>query len=328
MLIGSGLSYKTKQFFFVLIKLSIVAGAAYYVYHKLVFNEELKFPDFVDFLSKNDNFSTKSVLFLLFLTIFNWFLEIKKWQYLVSTIKYISFFEALKQSLASLTASLFTPNRIGDYAAKAVYFETKFRAKVLLLNLVSNMAQMCATLIFGCVGFLILITTYDLDVTYYKVVRIAFYAIVLIFFIGFGVSYKNLSIRGYTLNDIITFIKSVPRLTHIVNISLSFLRYIVFSFQLFYLLQLFNVQLSYGESMVIISSMYLLVSIIPTIFVLDIVVKGSVAIFLFDLAGVNNLVVLCVTTLMWLLNFVLPSVFGSYYILNFNSNSTFKTNPS
>ena len=59
----------------------------------------------------------------------------------------------------------------------------------------------------------------------------------------------------------------------------------------------------------------------------DVVVKGGLAIYLFDLAGVNNLTVLCVTTLMWLLNFVLPSVFGSYYVLNFNINEAFKTNP-
>ncbi|HLT54285.1 MAG TPA: hypothetical protein VKZ97_10350, partial [Flavobacteriaceae bacterium] len=55
-----------------------------------------------------------------------------------------------------------------------------------------------------------------------------------------------------------------------------------------------------------------------TLFIFDVVVKGSVAVYLFDFAGVNELVILSTTTLMWLLNFVLPSVFGSYFVLNFN----------
>ena len=46
------LSYKTKQFFVVLIKLSIVVGAFYFIYLKLIENETLDFRVFIDFLIK------------------------------------------------------------------------------------------------------------------------------------------------------------------------------------------------------------------------------------------------------------------------------------
>ena len=150
-----GLPYKTKQFFFVLIKLSIVMGAFYFIYNKLTTNEELDFYNFIDFLSKNAVFSSKNIIFLLFLTIFNWFFEILKWQNLVSFIKKISFKEALEQSLGALTASLFTPNRIGEYGAKAIYFAKQFRKRILLLNLLGNSFQMLITTIFGVIGFII-----------------------------------------------------------------------------------------------------------------------------------------------------------------------------
>ena len=326
MLTGLGLSYKTKQFFFVLIKLSIVTGAAYFIYNKLLNNDELDFSVFVQILAKNERFLPKTVIFLLFLTIFNWFFEIKKWQNLVQEIKKISFFEALKQSLASLTASLITPNRIGEYAAKAIYFKGEDRSKVLLLNLISNMAQMSVTVLFGTVGVLLLLNSYEVSISYFKILRLITYVVIFISIIGFGLIYKNISIRGIDTKQLVQFIKSVSIRTHLSTISFSVLRYLIFSFQFFYMLQLFDVQLNYLDSMVIISSMYLLVSIIPTLFVLDVIVKGSVALFLFDLAQVNNLVVLCVTTLMWLLNFVLPSVFGSFFVLNFKMNRTFKTN--
>ena len=64
--------------------------------------------------------------------------------------------------------------------------------------------------------------------------------------------------------------------------------------------------------------MYLLASIIPSIFIFDVIIKGSIAVYLFSLAGVNELIILSIITLMWGLNFVTPSVFGSYYVLNFN----------
>ena len=39
----------------------------------------------------------------------------------------INFFEAYEQCLASLTVSIITPNRIGEYGAKALFFEKENR---------------------------------------------------------------------------------------------------------------------------------------------------------------------------------------------------------
>ena len=97
----------------------------------------------------------------------------------------------------------------------------------------------------------------------------------------------------------------------------SFIRYLIFSFQLYVLLLIFGVTINYFEAMILISSMYVLSSIIPTLLMFDVVIKSSVAVYVFSLAGIDELTILCVMTLMWLLNFVLPSIFGSYYVLQF-----------
>lgn len=314
----SGLPYKTKQFFFVLIKLSIVVGAAYFIYNKLTNNDELDFSTFVDFLSKNSVFSLKNIIFLLFLTFFNWFFEIIKWQNLANSIAEISFFEAQKQSLASHTASLFTPNRIGDYAAKTIYFGGHLRKKVVLLNLIGNMSQMLMTLLFGIVGVFMFTSQYEVDISYYKLVRLLTYTLIGIVAIGFGVSHKRFQIKGFSFSKIWAFVKGLPAKMHIKNILLSLFRYVIFSFQFYYLFVLFGVDITYIDAMILISTMYLVVSVIPTIFIFDVVVKGSVALYVFGFADINNVTILSVTTLMWLLNFVLPSIFGSYYVLNFN----------
>ena len=312
------LSYKTKQFFVVLIKLSIVVGAFYFIYLKLIENETLDFRVFVDFLNKKEVFSLKNILFLLFLSIFNWFFEILKWHNLVSSITKISFKTGLEQSLGALTASLFTPNRIGEYGAKAIYYPSELRKKVMLLNLVSNMMQMAVTTVFGIIGLLFFMTQYHLEIDFKK----ALYALTLLMLVGafflFSLQHKAFEIKGFSIKKIIDFIKNIRKTIIIKTVVFSVLRYFIFSFQLYYLLHIFGVSISYPNAMMVITSMYLLSSVIPSVFIFDVVIKSGVAVYLFSLIGVNELTILSIIMIMWLLNFVLPSVFGSYYVLNFN----------
>lgn len=316
----TGLSYKTKQFFFVLIKLSIVVGAAYFIYKKLSSNENIDFSVFIDFLIKTDAFSTKTVVFLLFLTFFNWFFEILKWKNLVCFVKNIMFSEATKQSLAAHTASLITPNRIGDYGAKAIYYKNPLRKRILLLNLISNMAQMSTTILFGSIGLALFISKYDVAISYFNLLRYITLVVIVISLFSFGISSNKFNIKGFSMRRIKDFIKKISLKIHFKNILFSIVRYLIFSFQFYYLLTLFGADLQYFEAMVLITSTYLLVSIIPTVFIFDVIIKGSVALYVFSFAGVSELTVLSITMLMWLLNFVLPSVFGSFYILNFDFN--------
>ncbi|MFD2916609.1 lysylphosphatidylglycerol synthase domain-containing protein [Psychroserpens luteus] len=317
-----GLPYKTKQFFFVLIKLSIVVGAFYFIYNKLANNQDLDFHDFFQHLNKNGVFSLKNISILLLLTIFNWFFEILKWKTLVSYITTISFKNALEQSLGALTASLFTPNRIGEYGAKAIYFKSTMRKKVMLLNLISNMMQMTITVILGSIGLYLMHSTYDLNVDYFRVSRFLLIIVVIIGFALFGLQQKRFKIKGFSLDKLKSFFKDLPFGIQLSAFGISALRYFIFSFQFYFLLHIFGVELTYLNAMIVITSMYLLASIIPSIFIFDVVIKGSIAVYLFYIVGVDEFTILSIIMIMWLLNFVLPSIFGSYYVLNFNLPKT------
>ncbi|MDO5979660.1 lysylphosphatidylglycerol synthase domain-containing protein [Flavivirga sp. MEBiC05379] len=312
------LPYKTKQFFFELIKLSIVIGAFYFIYQKLINNPELDFHDFIGFLSKKDILSLKSILSLLFLTFFNWFFEIIKWQTLVSPIKKISFKNAFEQSLGSLTASLFTPNRIGEYGAKAIYYTSNYRKRILLINLLGNILQMFTTTVFGVIGFCFFTAKHQVNIDYYKFAQYLLIGLLIIALIVFIVLKTKLTIKGYSLEKIKHFILGFPKKTMGFALFLSMLRYMIFSFQFYLLLQLFGTEISYFNAMTVITSMYLLASIIPSIFIFDVVIKGSVAIYLFGFIGFSEITILSTIAMMWLLNFVLPSMIGSYFVINFN----------
>nr|WP_321232327.1 lysylphosphatidylglycerol synthase domain-containing protein [uncultured Psychroserpens sp.] len=316
------LPYKTKQFFFVLIKLSIVVGAFYFIYQKLVTNPDLDFHLFWSFLRENNAFSAKNISFLLILTSFNWFFETLKWKLLVSYIKTISLKNAIEQSLGALTASLFTPNRIGEYGAKAIYFEPSKRKQVVLLNLLGNITQMTATIIFGSIGLWLMHSKYNLQINYFKISRFLVFIVIIFLFTAFGIQQNKFKIKGFSIERLKNFFKHLPTRIHVSVFGISILRYLIFSFQFYFLLKLFGINVSYYNAMVIITSMYIIASVIPSIFIFDVVIKGSVAVYLFSLVGVNEFTTLSVVTIMWLLNFVLPSVFGSYYVLNFNVPKT------
>ncbi|MBT8259918.1 MAG: flippase-like domain-containing protein [Bacteroidia bacterium] len=317
MFIGQ-LPYKTKQFFFLLIKLSIVSGAFYFIHQKLTTNELLDFKVFLNYIKEHQIFSAQNIVFLLLLTSFNWVFEILKWKNLVSVVTTISFFEALKQSLASLTASLFTPNRIGEYGVKAVYFKKVFRKRIMLLNLFSNIAQMTVTVTFGIIGFTFFYLKYDTNVSLYRIARFLTIAIIIGSFLLVSSKYSKFKIRGFPLEKIKIFLSSISISNRIKTVALSVLRYLVFSFQFFYLLKLFGIDVNYYNAMLVICSFYVISSIIPTIFILDIIVKGSIALFLFEIVGVNSLTTLSVITLMWVLNFVIPSFIGSLFVLGYD----------
>lgn len=301
-----------------LIKISLVVAAFCVIYQRLLKNSHLNFYDFIHFLTKTDLFSIKNILFLLVLTFFNWFFEILKWQELVSSIKKISFKKALDQCLGSLTVSLFTPNRIGEYGAKAMYFPIHYRKRILLINLLGNLLQMTVTLVFGVLGLLMFMQTHSTSPISTKILMAFTLATLLaISFLAFIIKKRNPNIKGHSLKKAMVFTYFFPRQKLVLSAVYSLIRYLMFSFQFYCILILFKVNISYLDAMAIITTMYLLASIIPSIFIFDVVIKGGVAVSLFNMIGINDLVSLSAVTTMWLFNFVIPSTIGSYYVLHF-----------
>ena len=303
--------HKTKQFLVLLIKLLIVGGAFYFIYNQLANNDKLDWQKFIVLFQKNQ--SIGGIAFILLLSVLNRFFEILKWQNLVEFIHKISLGEATKQVLGALTAGLFTPNGVGEYAGKALFFDKGNTKKVIFLNLICNGIQMILTVIFGIFGLLYFNAQYNVITT--KTVAILFGFLILLFIVLFSV--KKITIKGYSIEKLIHKINEIPKPIHQKNIFLGICRYLVFSHQYYFLFLAFDVDLPYSTLIATISSVYFLASSLPTFQFLDFAVKGSVAVYFFGILGVNEWIVIFISTLMWFLNVVLPVIIGTYYVLNF-----------
>jgi hypothetical protein len=112
-------------------------------------------------------------------------------------------------------------------------------------------------------------------------------------------------------------ISEIPETILAKNNILAVCRYLVFSHQYYFLFLAFDVDLPYVTLMATIATVYFLASSLPSFQFLDFAVKGSVAVFFFGKLGVNEWVVVFISTIMWFLNVVLPVVIGSYFVLKF-----------
>jgi len=303
------ISHKYKRFILLLFKLAIVFGAIYFIHQKLATNQLLSLIQFKEQLLIVFSTNIWGVLFLFLLTDANWLLEIFKWKTLASKEKKISFTEAYKQCLSSLTASIITPNRVGEYGAKALYFKKTSRKKILFLNLIGNLSQLITSLFFGVIGILYFLYNFEIQLPKLNILN-------LLFTVGL---FTILFIFRKKLNffKIKSHLKQIPSNTYTKTLVLSLLRYIVFSHQFYFLTLLFGVDASYITVISLIFTMYFIASIIPSLAIFDWAIKGSIAVWLFTFIGVNELTIVTITTLMWVLNFATPSLIGSIFVLNF-----------
>ncbi len=310
------LSRKAKQFLTVVVKLLIVGGAFYFIYSRLAGDES---PDWIKF--SNVFNSKKAWLYafiILTLTFLNRFLEILKWQNLVSSFKAISISKASEQVLAAMTASIFTPNGIGEYAAKALYFKKEQAKNIIFLNLVCNGIQLIIAIAAGLFGFAVFNAEYNLMPHTFLLILLAILAIAEIFLF----TARNFTIRGYSLQKAAKKINALPKYIHRKNMFLAMGRYFCLIHQHYFLFLLFGVQLPYPEMIAAITAVYFLGSSLPTFQLFDFAVRGGVAVLFFGLMGVNEWIVLFAATLQWLLNIVIPVSLGSYFVFRFKTAET------
>lgn len=304
---------KAKHLLIAAVKLLVVGGAFYFIWSRLAHDEKLDWQLFSKALKQpNASWLCAGLLMLTFL---NRFLEILKWRTLASTLRPLSLKQAAAQVLAAVTAALFTPNGIGEYAAKALYFEKKQAKQIVFLNLVCNGVQLLLAVFGGIAGLVYFNSNYRAVPQGLLLIGLGLVASVILMIIAL----RKVAIKGYSLHRVIAKVNSLPQPTHQKNLLFALLRYAVLMHQYYLLFLLFNVSTPYPLLMAAIAATYFVGSSLPSFQFLDFAVKGGIGVFFFGLMGVSEWIVVLVSTLIWLLNTVLPVIAGSYFVFRFKA---------
>jgi len=257
----------------------------------------------------------------------NWGLEARKWQLLIKPVEKIRFLNAFMGVLAGLAFSMNTPNRIGEYGGRALYIHQGHRWKALSLTVVGSFSQLIITLVLGAGGLLFLLAN---DATAGGIASYQIWIRVLLS--GTIVVTAVLCLLYFRLGQITRWLEKIPKASkwvrHIAiiedipvtillrTISLSFVRYIIFVFQYILLLQLFLVDLPVWHCFWLISVLYLILAITPTIALAEIGIRGQVSLLLFTLLSSNSIGIAGAATAIWFVNLVIPALAGSLLFLS------------
>ena len=314
----------SKKTISILLKIGIVAFALYFLFEQFNSRQSTSFRS-LDILDKiNSNYIT--IIVVIFMMFMNWFLEALKWKFLINKIEEISLMTSIRAVFSGITVSTFTPNRIGEYAGRVFCLEKGDRIKAVLITIIGSMSQLFNTIFFGFIGFIFLpnfIVEASQFFIGYKYLYLLFIVIIILLNILLLVLFLNtkyLSILFYKINwlkkyhEYIAVFSLYSKLDLLKILLISFFRYFIFTLQFYILLKLFDVEVTYLNAIVLIMCMLFIVSLIPTIAITEIGVRGSVAIFLFGLISTNTTGIITATFLLWIINLLIPALLGTFFI--------------
>lgn len=281
------------------------------------------------------------IIFLVFMMFINWLLEALKWRYLIRKIENVSILRSLRAIFTGITVSSFTPNRIGEYGGRIFCLNKADRIQGALITVIGSMGQLLTTVFFGSLGIFFLP---HLQENPYIAVSSSGYIFLGIALVTINICLVSLYLNTSFLSSLLkqfSWFSRFQKYTEVFSyyspkellfvFFMSIARYIIFTTQFFILFYLFKVNIPYFEAIILISTMLLIISLIPipSIFpsaITEMPFRFIVIITLFKGLSSNFYVindVLAATFLLWIINLILPTIIGSIFVftLKFFRNS-------
>jgi hypothetical protein len=262
----------------------------------------------------------------LLLVMVNWGIEARKWQILMAALEKISFLKSFKAILSGLAFSINTPNRIGEYGGRVLYVRDGHRWKAVSLTIIGSFSQFLITLAFGLGGLAFLlanpatassVSSYALwiQVLFYGILLVTVFLLFIYFRLAWMVKWLEKIPKTNRFLQHLSVIENLPVTILLRVLVLSGVRYIVFVIQYILLLQLFDVEIGWWQAFWLITVLYVVLAIIPTITLAEIGIRGQTGLVLFSMVSANKLGIIGSTTAIWMVNLVIPALAGSLLLL-------------
>jgi hypothetical protein len=276
------------------------------------------------------------IIIVVALMLVNWGFEAVKWRVLIRKIENVSFFRSIQAVMAGVSVSLFTPNRTGDYLGRVFILEKANHIEGILITLIGSFAQTAITLGIGLFCLLSFFSHYLADYfslheylltsLIFLVPCIVFVMLLLYFNVRILTDIINKYLPGkwekyLAYSRVFSRFKS-RELFNVILISLF--RYMIFSTQYYLLLWIFGAEVPVSQAMILIPVIYLVMALVPSVALVDLGIRGSVAIFIlgfyFNRAGTAgpdaNLAILAASSLLWLINLIIPAIIGTFFVFS------------
>lgn len=310
---------KTKR---IVISIILILLSYGFITYKILNFKELKE---VDFSSLHfSSFYLLIFLVVILLMFINWGIETIKWKILIDKIQPFSFFKAFKAVFAGITIGIFTPNRVGEIGGRVLFIEKGKRTYGVLATGTGSLAQFIITIATGILGFVLFLILFPDIINISPIFNILSALALLIILLILIWTYFNikriepivLKIPFFkTRTDQLEYLSETKFISLLKVLLLSFARYFIFITQFFLLLIFFNIHLTLIQAYVSISLIYLFATLVPTTTLIELGIRGSLAIFFIGMFSDNFLGIILSTTFLWFINLAIPSIIGSVFFV-------------
>jgi len=311
---------QTKKILSVVIKITVVGLAFWFIFQKINNNQNISnFISLVDKLSLADVVMVMiSVFSLMFL---NWFLEALKWKFLVGRIEKISTWKAVESVFCGLTWAVFTPNRIGEFGGRVFFLSPRKRIMGVIAMSVGTIGQLVVTNVLGSIALLCFVIRFvalnpfiEFGLGFLVIVFCAFF---LLFYFNirwvYGLLIKIKFLKRFKRFIIIFSRYNYPYILRVLIYSLS--RYLIYTTQYLLIIHFLVPEIEAPDMVMILFVFYFIQSALPSLDLLDIGVRASVATYLFAFVTKQEIAIMAAFASIWMINLIIPAIFGSVFVL-------------
>jgi hypothetical protein len=292
------LSITNKALGFILFIVCLIA-----IYSKVMTNDNLqKYGS-----SIKDQFLKITVgqwLVLLILFFFNYLLEAVKWRQAIKDINPMKPWQYFRSVLVGQAFAFFTPVRSGDYVGRILFLAPENKLKGVAQMAWSSYAQLLITLLMGTIALFF-------NLPFFKWLK---WVAPLITLAAFLIYFSKGQFTGW-LKKLHTL--QIKNELKIQLVALSLLRYFIFILQFTWAVKILAMPIPTIDLWIAIAVLLLCLSIIPAIALTDLVIRGQLIVLLLAPWYTNTLMLICFSTMIWTVNFLLPAIIGSFLLLGF-----------
>jgi len=234
----------------------------------------------------------------------NYTIEAIKWKSVIASTNHFNLLQALRAVLVGQAFSFFTPARSGDYVGRTLFLAPGTKLKGITQMAWASYAQILMTICFGCFAMF-----WNLPFLPWLKWLAPFGAIIALFLF-----FYNQPLKGWLSK---MNLLQIPIALKWKLLALALARYSIFLMQYNWAAQMLAVPVDWMDLSIAVMALLFFLSMIPAISLTDLVIRGQLFLLLMAPFYQNDITLIALTTLIWLVNFLIPSILGAILLLGF-----------
>lgn len=292
------LSIGNKLIGFVLFVICAIA-----IYHKVLQNENLHQYG-ADLQIQLGKIHWTAWLLMGCLLTLNYTIEAIKWKTVIASTNTFTIWQALRAVLVGQAFSFFTPARSGDYVGRTLFLAPGTKLNGIAQMAWASFAQLLMTICFGSIALF-----WNLPFLPWLKWIAPLGAIIALFLF-----FYNQPLKGWLSKMNLLQIDPALKWTLLI---LALARYTVYLLQYNWAAQMLSIPVDWLHLSLVIMTLLFFLSMIPAISLTDLVIRGQLFLVLMAPFYQNDILLITLTTLIWIVNFLIPSILGAILLLGF-----------